>query len=207
MWQCWSSHESSRLKKIRLEAWGPHNHNSHHVNVRPLADGGDASIRHRVCASVLAAMIGGALMGSYSALNATDLDSHANMAVADNAWTVIEDIMQTLPLSLQFFLRWKWSERGRCNCIWWSHLITHFYPLVMRNALLIPTMDHNPSPPFLLREAGLYVDETPKHQIALPVIDNHAIVDSETGMRIHLSLNGIFSCFPRCALTLEEIKD
>lgn len=68
-------------------------------------------------------------------------------------------------------------------------------------------MDHNPSPPFLLREAGLYVDETPKHQVALPVIDNHAIVDSETGMRIHLSLNGIFSCFPRCALTLEEIKD
>ena len=45
------------------------------------------SIRHRVCvcASVLAAMIGGALMGSYSALNATDLDSHANMAVADIA--------------------------------------------------------------------------------------------------------------------------
>ena len=74
---------------------------------------------------------------------------------------------------------------------------------------MIPTMDHNPSPPFLLRQAGLYlyVDETPKHQVALPVIDNHAILNSETGMQIHLSLNGIFSCFPRCALTLEEIND
>jgi hypothetical protein len=33
------------------------------------------------------------------------------------------------------------------------------------------------------------------------------IVDSETGMRIHLSLNGIFSSLPTGALTLEEIED
>jgi hypothetical protein len=59
----------------------------------------------------------------------------------------------------------------------------------------------------LLREAGLYVDETPKHQVANPTVDNHVIVDSETGMRIHLSLNRIFSSFPTRALTLEEIED
>ena len=39
------------------------------------------------------------------------------------------------------------------------------------------------------------------------MVDNHVIVDSETGMRIHLSLNGIFSSFPTRALTLEEIED
>jgi hypothetical protein len=43
--------------------------------------------------------------------------------------------------------------------------------------------------------AGLQVDETPKHQLASPTVDNHAIYDSETGMRIHLKLNGIFSFF------------
>ncbi len=67
------------------------------------------------------------------------------------------------------------------------------YLLVMRNALLIPTMDHNLVPPFLLLLAGLQVDETPKHQLALPTVDNHSIYDSETGMRIHLKLNGINS--------------
>jgi hypothetical protein len=68
-------------------------------------------------------------------------------------------------------------------------------------------MNHNLIPSFLIREAGLYVDETPKHQVANPMVDNHVIVDSETGMRIHLSLNGIFSSSPTHPLTLEEIED
>jgi hypothetical protein len=76
----------------------------------------------------------------------------------------------------------------------------------MQKALLIPTMNHNLVAPFLLRETGLYVDETPKYQVANPTIDNNTIVDSETGMRLHLLLNGIFLYFPTCALTLEEIE-
>jgi hypothetical protein len=38
------------------------------------------------------------------------------------------------------------------------------YLLVMMNALLIHSMDHNLFPPFLIREAGLLLDKTPKHQ-------------------------------------------
>jgi hypothetical protein len=68
-------------------------------------------------------------------------------------------------------------------------------------------MNHKLVPPFLLQEAGLYVDETPTHQVANPTIDNRVIiVNSETGMRIHLLLNGIFLYFPTCALTLEGIE-
>jgi hypothetical protein len=37
------------------------------------------------------------------------------------------------------------------------------YLLVMRNALLIPTIDHNLIPPFLIQLDSLQVDETPKH--------------------------------------------
>ncbi len=33
--------------------------------------------------------------------------------------------------------------------------------LVIRNALLIPSMDHNLLPPFLVREASLFLDENP----------------------------------------------
>jgi len=64
-------------------------------------------------------------------------------------------------------------------------------------------MDHNLIPPFLIREAGLYVDETPKSQVGLPtILDNHVIVDSESGMQIHLALNRIFSYFPMQTLTI-----
>ena len=36
------------------------------------------------------------------------------------------------------------------------------YILVICNALLIPSMEHNLIPPFLIREAELFLDETPK---------------------------------------------
>ena len=63
------------------------------------------------------------------------------------------------------------------------------YLLVMRNALLIYSMDHNLIPPFLIQEAGLLLHKTPKHQLEHPTIGNHAIVDPVTGMWIHLLLN------------------
>jgi hypothetical protein len=72
-------------------------------------------------------------------------------------------------------------------------ILQRTYLLVMRNALLIQSMDHNFTPRFLMREAGLLLDKTPKHQLEHPTIDNHAIVDPVTRMRIHLSLNRIFS--------------
>jgi hypothetical protein len=67
------------------------------------------------------------------------------------------------------------------------------YLLGMRNALSIPSMGHNLIPPFLIRKAGLALDETPKFQLDTPMINNHAIIDDVTGMRFHLKLNGIFS--------------
>jgi len=80
------------------------------------------------------------------------------------------------------------------------------YILVTRNALLIPTMDHNLVPPFLIREAGLFLDETPKHHAPTPSVTNHSIIDSDSGMHIHMELNGIFSYFLTCQLTLDEME-
>jgi hypothetical protein len=78
------------------------------------------------------------------------------------------------------------------------------YILVLRIALLIPTMSHNLLPPFFVREAGLFLEQAPKHQAMSPTIDNHSIYDSRMGMRIYLQLEGIFSVFPTCPLILEE---
>jgi hypothetical protein len=148
-------------------------------------------------------------MGSYSGLHATELDSHANMAVAGSDCTVIATSGRhatVTPFSSNL-PSMDMVEIGDVAIAYDDPISLQTYLLVMRNALLIPTMDHNLVPPFLLRLAGLQVDETPKHQLALPTVDNHSIYDSETGMRIHLKLNGIFSYFPTRALTLDEIEN
>lgn len=67
--------------------------------------------------------------------------------------------------------------------------------LVMYNALYIPSMDHHLIPPFILREAGLKVDETPKIQSDDPGEDVHSIRDPGSGLHIHLKLRGMFSYF------------
>jgi hypothetical protein len=57
------------------------------------------------------------------------------------------------------------------------------------------------------REAGLFVNETPKQQADSPLIEHHSIYEHTHGLRIHLKLNGIFSYFPTRALTTEECKE
>ena len=158
---------------------------------------------------MLAATIGGASLGAYSGQGATELDSHANMAVAGFDCTVIATsgrYATVTPFSSNLPTM-DMVEIGDVAIAYDDPISLQTYLLVMRNALLIPSMDHNLIPPFLLRMAGLQVDETPKHQLALPTVDNHSIYDSETGMRIHLKLNGIFSYFPTRALTVDEIDD
>ena len=76
--------------------------------------------------------------------------------------------------------------------------------LVMRNALLIPPMDHILLPPFLIREALLFLNKTPKFQSTELSLENHTIHDQVTGLRIHLQLNGTFSYFASRSLTLED---
>jgi hypothetical protein len=76
--------------------------------------------------------------------------------------------------------------------------------LVLRNALLIPSMDHNLLPPFLIREASLFLDETPKFQSNNASLDNHCIYDEVTGLRIHLQLHGTFSYFATRSLNEDE---
>ena len=84
-------------------------------------------------------------------------------------------------------------------------ITTRTFILIMRNALYIPSMGHNLIPPFIMREASLYVDETPKFQLAdRASIDNHCVYDPESGLRIHLQLNGIFSYFSTRPLTVDE---
>jgi len=69
------------------------------------------------------------------------------------------------------------------------------YILVLYNALHVPSMEHNLILPFMLREAGITVNEMPKIQVTNPAESDHAIEFPETGFWIPLSLWGIFSYF------------
>ena len=60
--------------------------------------------------------------------------------------------------------------------------------LVILSALHVPSMDNNLVPPFMLREAGIEVRDTPKIQLENPTEADHAITFPDTGLRIPLSL-------------------
>ena len=51
------------------------------------------------------------------------------------------------------------------------------YLLVVRNALCVPTMEINLIPPFVLREAGLILNDTPKIHCKDPSVEDHSLFD------------------------------
>ena len=70
------------------------------------------------------------------------------------------------------------------------------YILVLRNALYVLSMENNLIPPFMLREMGVTMNDVPKIHKEDPTVDDHTITFMEIGVRIPLSLWGIFSYFP-----------
>ena len=86
------------------------------------------------------------------------------------------------------------------------------YLLTVRNALHVESMPHNLIPPFILREAGLRVNEVPRiHTKQEEITDEtHCIVaraeDNGLDLRIPLKLDGIFSYFTTRKLTEEEVE-
>ena len=81
---------------------------------------------------------------------------------------------------------------------------THF--MVFYNALYIPSMKHHLIPPFIMREAGLVVNEVPKRQAHQPDLSTHVIYDPATQMTIHLQLNGVFSYFDCRKISDDELE-
>ena len=143
-----------------------------------------------------------------SSQSRTDLDSHANMAVLGKNSFIIAtgrtadvkpfspdyDAMPDVPIvdGVIFY---------HCTITQATHT------LVLRNALSVPTMDHNLIPPFLMREAGLVVNDTAKIHIHDPDVSDHSIFFPNVSLRIPLSLWGTFSFFPTYKPTLSELQD
>ena len=138
----------------------------------------------------------------------TELDSHANMAVVGRNATVISKTGNKVdvsaftpdykPLTVEVV-----DAAVRYECPY-SNTVAM---LVIRNALHVPAMQHNLLPPFMMREAGIHVKDTPKIQIDDPSIEDHSIYFKETGLRIPLSLDGVFSYFPTNKPSEEKLME
>ena len=58
-------------------------------------------------------------------------------------------------------------------------------------------MDHNLVPPFIMRQAGLEVDEQAKIHTLQPSKENYSVYSKDINLRIPLKIEGIFRCLKR----------
>ncbi len=138
----------------------------------------------------------------------TELDSHANMPVVGRHALIISDTGRIAdvnaftpdyePMQLSIV-----DAAIQYDCPY----DRQSYILVIRNDLHVPSMENNLLPPFVMREAGIKVYDTPKTQVTEPTIEDHSITFPETGFRIPLSLWGMFSYFPTTKPTASLMMD
>ena len=141
----------------------------------------------------------------------TELDSHANMPVVGRHAFIISDTVRVAdvnafspdyePMQLPIV-----DAAIQYDCPFDGES----YILVIQNALHVPSLKNNLVPPFVMREAGIKVYDTPKIQLDEPTIEDHSICFPETEFRIPLSLWGMFSYFPTSkptALQMQEAED
>ena len=138
----------------------------------------------------------------------TNLDSHTNMPVVGMHSTIISDTGRIADISpytpdyksmqvniMDAAVKYKCPYTGQ------------EYALIIRNALHVPSMVNNLIPPFMLREVGIKVKDTPKVHCDDPTVRDHAVELPETGFKISLLLWGVFSCFPMSKTTEEFLQE
>ena len=79
--------------------------------------------------------------------------------------------------------------------------------LIIRNALHVPSMNNHLIPPFMMRLAGLEVNECAKFLAKKPNISHHSVYFPEERRRILLSLTGITSYIPSRSPTGHELDE
>lgn len=137
----------------------------------------------------------------------TDLDSHANMVVVGRDVLITARSGKTA--EVQAFapeLDALSLPLVECVMLWECPFTDQQVLLVAKDAVYVETMDHNLVPPFMLREAGVIVDTTPKIHATDPDTSHHSLYWPEEDVRIPLSLHGIFSYFKTRKPTMEELQ-
>ena len=141
-------------------------------------------------------------------LSRTELDSHANMPVIGRNAYILSKTGETVdvapftpdykPISVELVdaaLKYECPYSGEVKI------------LIIRRGLYVPSMTHNLLPPFMLRKAGIHINEVPKIHVTSPTEEHHVITFQETNFRIPLTLHGTFSYFPTSKPSTPELEE
>ena len=138
-----------------------------------------------------------------------ELDSHANMIVLGTEAFYFESgkkfchvspydrsTTRTLPIK---------DGAVAYDCLYTGYTTI----LIFRNAIAVPGMKYNLIPPFILREAGVTVNEKAKIHCDDPSIKDHSISFEilSSNLRIPLLLNGTFSYFATRMPNVKELEE
>ena len=111
----------------------------------------------------------------------TKLHSHANMPVIGKNAYILSKIGETVdvaPFTPDYNpIRVELVDAAlKYDCPYHSESKT----LIIRRGLYVPSMSNNLLPPFMLREAGITINEVPKIHVSSPREENHSIMFQET---------------------------
>ena len=81
------------------------------------------------------------------------------------------------------------------------------YILLIYNALHMKSMEVNLIPPFMLRLAGLEVNECPKFISNKPVLEHHSVFFSKDDIRLPFKIEGVVSYLPMRPPDTSEMSD
>ena len=77
----------------------------------------------------------------------------------------------------------------------------------MRNKIYVPSMYINLIPTFIVREAGVFINDKPKIHVSDPSLDDHAIIFVKDNMITPLKINGILSYSETTTPIPEQVRD
>ena len=141
-------------------------------------------------------------------ISRTELDSHANMAVAGRGAYILAETGKDVEVSAFTPEHEPMKYKVVDVAIQYDDPYDQrTYAFVIRNALHVPAMTNNLIPPFMIREAGIRINDIPKIHVKEPTEDDHAIIFSETGLRVPMLLWGTFSYFPSSKPSVEFLQD
>jgi len=117
----------------------------------------------------------------------TELDSHANMMVCNDDCYIFDSVykrstnVEPFDPSLGVVSSVPIVDVAIAfDCLTTSRTII----LIARNVLHVPTMSHNLIHPFILREAGVLVNDVPKIHLDRPSSDDHIRLAKTIGVNI-----------------------
>ena len=117
-----------------------------------------------------------------------ELGSYANMVVLESNFFVFESTgrtcnVQPFSTNLGVTKNIPIANRALAYDCPYSGIV---YILLVRNALYVPSIDHNLIPPFMIRAGGIIINNVPKIQYEDSVVDDHYIFIIDSDLQIPL---------------------